>query len=67
MRAVWSAGLEHLREAWPWAAAAFISFFPMNAGHAFYGAKWGCIVWWLTALAAAYLSQPKKVGSVGSK
>ena len=67
MRAVWSAGLERLREAWPWAAAAFISFFPLNAGHAFYGAKWGCIVWWLTALAAAYLSQPKTVGSVGNK
>lgn len=63
LRAVWRAGKERLREAWPWAAAAFISFFPLNAGHAFYGGKWGCIVWWLTALAAVFLSQPKETRS----
>ena len=63
LRAVWRAGKERLREAWPWAAAAFISFFPLNAGHAFYGGKWGCIVWWLTALAAVFLSQPKEARS----
>jgi len=63
LRAVWRAGKDRLREAWPWAAAAFISFFPLNAGHAFYGGKWGCIVWWLTALAAVFLSQPKEVKS----
>ena len=63
LRAVWRAGKERLREAWPWAAAAFISFFPLNAGHAFYGGKWGCIVWWLTALAAVFLSQPREARS----
>lgn len=60
VRAVWRAGRDRLRDAWPWAAAAFISFFPLNAGHAFYGGKWGCIVWWLTALAAVHLSHDRK-------
>lgn len=49
------AGRESLRTAWPWAVAAFISFFPLNAGHAFYGGKWACLVWWLLALAVAHL------------
>ncbi len=61
LRAVWRTGRERLHEAWPWAVAAFISFFPLNAGHAFYGGKWGCIIWWLTALAVVHLShEPRR-------
>ncbi len=60
LRAVWRAGRDRLRDAWPWAVAAFISFFPVNAGHAFYGGKWGCIIWWLTALAVVHLSRDHK-------
>lgn len=60
IRAVWQAGRTRWPSAWPWASAAFISFFPLNAGHAFYGGKWGCIVWWLVALAVAHLTTMPK-------
>lgn len=38
---------------WPCAVALGVALFPLNAHHAFYGAYWSALLWWLIGLLAA--------------
>ncbi len=48
--------LSRQRLALPWMATVLIVFFPLHAGHAFYGSFWSTMVWWLIFLAVSHLS-----------
>lgn len=40
---------------WPCAIALGVALFPLNAHHAFYGAYWSALLWWLIGVFAAAL------------
>lgn len=46
-------------QAWPFVMAVFILIFPFNTHTAFYSSFWAGVFWWLLALMAASLREPK--------